>query len=424
MTFGTRWSAQRSGMSASAPLHLLAYAPLPVPNGTARQAELDWLRGLMLVLMTITHLPTWFSGHVGQPFGFVSAAEGFVFLSGYLVGSVYTRTALKDGPAAMRAAVWRRALQVYATHVALLLGLFFLLIPLGLHYDAKPLTNLASFYLAHPDTALVAGLLLAYNPPLLDILPMYVVFLVLSPWLLARGLRRGWGMILAASGTFWLLAQLGAGHGIHHWLANLIAWPIPYGQTGAFGWLAWQLLWIAGLRMGAYATRGRVQARQAAAWPRPVLWTALAIAIALFVWRHLAGQVPFGSDVELNALFDKWQLGPLRLLNFVALATLAVWGRRRLADLAQDSPIATLGRASLPVFAAHLVVCLTLLATGIGRPDAYRLELPDAMLLLGTLVMLLGVARLVELQQRPSRNRNDRTDAASRQVGFSERAVQ
>ena len=36
-----------------------------------RQTELDWLRGLMLVLMTITHLPTWFSSHVGQPFGFV-----------------------------------------------------------------------------------------------------------------------------------------------------------------------------------------------------------------------------------------------------------------------------------------------------------------------------------------------------------------
>ena len=33
-----------------------------------RQTELDWLRGLMLVLMTMTHLPTWFSAHAGQPF--------------------------------------------------------------------------------------------------------------------------------------------------------------------------------------------------------------------------------------------------------------------------------------------------------------------------------------------------------------------
>ena len=54
-----------------------------------RQAELDWLRGLMLVLMTLTHVPTWFGAHLGQPFGFVSAAEGFVFLSAFLVGCVY-----------------------------------------------------------------------------------------------------------------------------------------------------------------------------------------------------------------------------------------------------------------------------------------------------------------------------------------------
>jgi uncharacterized membrane protein len=36
--------------------------------------ELDALRGLMLVLMTLTHLPTRFSDPAGQPFGWVSAA--------------------------------------------------------------------------------------------------------------------------------------------------------------------------------------------------------------------------------------------------------------------------------------------------------------------------------------------------------------
>jgi hypothetical protein len=94
-----------------------------------RQTELDWLRGLMLVLMTITHLPTWFSSHVGQPFGFVSAAEGFVFLSAYLVGSVYSGTARKYGFGAMRNAIWRRAAKVYAAQVGLLLLLFWILVP-------------------------------------------------------------------------------------------------------------------------------------------------------------------------------------------------------------------------------------------------------------------------------------------------------
>src|SRR5690242_8491118 len=82
-----------------------------------RQGELDWLRGMMLVLMTITHLPTWFSAHAGQPFGFVSAAEGFVFLSAYLVGSVYARTARERGFARMRRALWSRTLKVYAAHI-------------------------------------------------------------------------------------------------------------------------------------------------------------------------------------------------------------------------------------------------------------------------------------------------------------------
>ncbi|MFI4888312.1 MAG: OpgC domain-containing protein, partial [Burkholderiales bacterium] len=79
-----------------------------------RQAELDWLRGMMLVLMTMTHLPTWFSAHAGQPFGFVSAAEGFVFLSAFLVGAVYSQKTRERGYRAMRRALWGRALKVYA----------------------------------------------------------------------------------------------------------------------------------------------------------------------------------------------------------------------------------------------------------------------------------------------------------------------
>src|SRR6478672_7179824 len=158
-----------------------------------RRLELDWLRGLMLVLMTVTHLPTWFSTHAGQPFGFVSAAEGFVFLSAYLVGSVYSRMANKNGYAAMRRALMGRAAKVYAAHVALLLFLLWVLVPFATSQGAHAITDLASYYVEHPHTALVSGLLLAYNPPLLDILPMYVLFLLVSPLLLEHASRHGWG---------------------------------------------------------------------------------------------------------------------------------------------------------------------------------------------------------------------------------------
>src|SRR5690349_5724716 len=102
-----------------------------------RQTELDWLRGTMLVLMTFTHLPTWFSAHLGQPFGYVSAAEGFVFLSAYLVGCVYAGRARRCGDSAMMRALWRRTAKVYAVHASLLLFLLLVLVPIALSHDAR-----------------------------------------------------------------------------------------------------------------------------------------------------------------------------------------------------------------------------------------------------------------------------------------------
>ena len=63
-----------------------------------RKPELDALRGLFLVWMTLTHLPTRFSDFVNQPLGFVSSAEGFVFISALLVGRLYIRDSRKTRP--------------------------------------------------------------------------------------------------------------------------------------------------------------------------------------------------------------------------------------------------------------------------------------------------------------------------------------
>ena len=358
-----------------------------------RQIELDWLRGLMLVLMTTTHLPTWFSSHVGQPFGFVSAAEGFVFLSAYLVGTVYSHIANARGYETMRRALWSRAIKVYAAHIGLLLFLVWLLVPVATRHGAHAITDLASFYVAQPKVAVVTGMLLAYNPPLLDILPMYVVFLLISPFALEFASRRGWGTLLAVSAALWLYAQLGGARHLYNSIATLVDWPVPYSQTGAFAWLGWQLLWLIGLRAGAVRIAEAGAQIPQRRWSPAVIASAALLAIVFFVWRHVTGQVPFGSDGALNALFDKWHLGPLRLLNFAVLAVIAVHARRVLAAWAERSSIATLGRASLTVFSAHLVVCLAVLATYGDAGDA-GLGLLDAALLLGTLVTLYGVARV------------------------------
>ena len=354
-----------------------------------RQAELDWLRGLMLVLMTMTHLPTWYSGHAGQPFGFVSAAEGFVFLSAYLVGSVYGHKARTRGFEAMRRALWGRTLKVYVAHVAVLLFLLLLLVPIAVSRDAQAITSLASYYLERPHLALASGLVLAYNPPLLDILPMYVLFLAASPLLLAFAMRRGFGLLLALSAFMWLFAQYDGGRHVYQSVAALVGWPVPHGATGAFSFMAWQLLWLVGLRIGVMQSAPDAPAPRA--WPRFAFPLVVGIAAVFFVCRHIVGQT-FGSEALLNALFDKWHLGPLRLLNFAVLALIAVRLRPTLIAWAAHSPIATLGRASLVVFSAHLLICLAVLAI-LGDAARPHLSIFESVLLLGTLGILYGVAR-------------------------------
>jgi hypothetical protein len=350
-----------------------------------RYAELDWLRGLMLVLMTVTHLPTWFSRALGQPFGFVSAAEGFVFLSAFLVGCVYGRVAREQGYGAMRALVWRRAGKIYLAHVSILLFLLWVLVPIAVANGAHAITDLASFYLAHPGAALAGGLLLAYNPPLLDILPMYVLFMAASPMVLEYGMRRGWGRVLAASATLWLLAQFDVGRVLYDALARTTDLAIPYRQTGAFSFMAWQLMWVLGISAG---TQANGATRRRAQWPRGVVLAAAGVALTFFVWRHVEGQVP--ASAVLAALMDKWHLAPLRLLDFGALVVLVLCAREAIAERAQHSVLVTLGKASLTVFCVHLLICLGALAV-VSEPDA-TLHWRDSALLAATLLIIYGVA--------------------------------
>ena len=340
-----------------------------------RRWEIDALRGLMLVLMTLTHLPTRLTNPLGQPFGYVSAAEGFVLLSGYMAGLVYGRQALEKGIAPMRRAFWRRALLVYGCHAAMLAFLFTVIALIGIRVDEPAVKNLMSFYLRQPLDALAGGLLLIYQPPLLDILPMYVLLMLASPWAFSLALQRGWGTVLAGSVTLWLLAQGGLAHWLYHAAEPWVRMPVPYGETGAFNSFAWQLLWVLGLWLGA--TRHGPQARPIR-FPAAVVVLAAGIALTGLVWRHVSGQAPFGANEALNLWFDKWQLAPLRLLNLLALLVLLVrFGPWLTAHLPRVRMLETLGAASLAVFCVHLVVVLlTLSLFGAKLHRSWAVDLP------------------------------------------------
>ena len=358
------------------------------PAARGRLWQIDAVRGLMLVLMTLTHVPTQLASPAGQPFGYVSAAEGFVLLSAFMAGWVYTGRQLKSGVPEMRVAFLKRVLKIYLSQAALLVFLFSAVAVIGLVSQQSAITDLVSFYLRHPVEAIVGALLLVYNPPLLDILPMYILFMLASSLVLVHGSRHGWRGLLFASSALWLGAQLGLGRALYATVVAFTGLAIPLAETGAFEILAWQFLWMLGLWMGAtYATRGSL-----GRLPRPVVVAAITVGGIGFVWRHAIGQAAFPGHEDLNLLFDKWQLGPLRLLDLLALLVLAMhfepWLTRHLPRV---RALEVMGAASLPVFCAHLVIALLALAI-LGTPGPDRPLSEDVALLAVCFAVLYAVA--------------------------------
>jgi hypothetical protein len=82
-------------------------------HGSQLQTELDALRGLMLILMTLAHLPNQARLGTNQQLGFASEAEWFVFLSAFWTGRIFVRVAHKYGFPTVIKRLWTRALRLY-----------------------------------------------------------------------------------------------------------------------------------------------------------------------------------------------------------------------------------------------------------------------------------------------------------------------
>ena len=356
-------------------------------RGSQRQPELDALRGLMLVLMTLAHLPTHAQLITSQELGFVSDAEGFVFLSAFLTGRIFGRIANESGFPTVIKRLWTRALRLYGYHLFLLGIAFTVVATVAIHTQRPSLEGLLDFYLAHPIHAVGSAVLLVYCPPLLDILPMYIIFLLATPVALYVGSRWSWKMVLIPSGLIWVLAQFGLRTAIHAHMVRSAGLQIPLNEMGAFDLLAWQFLWAVGLCIGAggLGSIGKVLTSKTS------VIAALLVAAAFFLLRHAILHVQFDGALW-SGLIDKWHVGAFRLLDFSSIAILFAVNRSWLARWLTISPLVLLGKASLEVFCAHLLFCfaaLSLVGEGIGSPAWVQLAL-----IATTMIGLYMVARL------------------------------
>ena len=346
-----------------------------------RDPRLDALRGLLLVTMAINHIPSDLHPITDGGLGFVSSAEGFVFLSGLVIGLVYERKRREAGPEAVRTAAWHRVRQLYGAHLFTYVAVLGLALGL-LRFAGQTPGVLPELFFKHPGEALVSGAFLLYRPGLLDILPMYCVFAALVPPLLAAHAagRRGWW--LAGSFGLWLAAQEFAPAG--PWLAGPV-------NSGAFALTAWQLLFVVGVFIGA----------DRAPPPRPALmFAAAAAALWLTLVRHGLAPAPW-SDAQLDLLTNKVKLAPLRAIHFALIAvTVAALARRWPRAFAWPW-LARLGRHSLTVFSGHVVVAAGILCWPALAESAVGRWFGTAAML-GALALLAQGAAVWERRPRPA----------------------
>jgi hypothetical protein len=173
---------------------------------TGRDLRLDLFRGIALWLIFLDHIPSNVVSWITiRNYGFSDATEIFIFISGYTAAFVYGRAMRERGFVVAGARILRRAWQM----------------------------NILDF-LKQPDMTIVQALLLKFKPVNMDVLPLYIILLILFPpilWLLQRGPT----LALGASLVLYVLA----------WQFD---WNLPAFPDGSwyFNPFAWQLLFVFG----------------------------------------------------------------------------------------------------------------------------------------------------------------------------------
>jgi peptidoglycan/LPS O-acetylase OafA/YrhL len=309
-----------------------------------RDLRLDALRGACLVSMVVGHLAQgrW-PDRLVHPLLVVDGAAGFVLLSGVVLGRVRRRR--PD-----HAALVRRAGRLWALHVGLLLGGLLLKVLTGRPDFLPEPSALGGGWATLRDVAL-----LRVQPDWFDVLPFYVVALAASP-LVLMALRRGWWQpVLAASTALFAASQAG----VTITLADRLR------GAGAWDWGGWQLVFVGGLVAGWHWDelvafgRGHRDA---------LLRGGGAVTLGVAGVAQLVG-VP-----ALGPLFDKYQVGAAIPLVVVAAAAPCYWLVGRLPS-SLTHPLATLGTATLPGYAALSIAQLLVFAFWAGRPVAASLAL-------------------------------------------------
>lgn len=351
-----------------------------------RDLRIDFMRGFVFVLLFSTHFDyfSWFALIGWERVGVVSSAETFIMLAGIVTGSVYGKKFKSVGLSAIVIKLLTRAWTLYK--IALLVAASVALLHLIPGLDTRAITSFTddsgqvfALYPA-PDKGFMFSLLyilaLKAGPHQFQVVGLYMVLFLLTPVIF-------WSIARKKVPTLLLLS----------WIFYLFNYLIPETEPGtaeirltgaefefAFPLVAWQLLFVHGVIAGYY--RKEVLAFFAGALGRALvaLCAVLSVAFVVFALNHPLDKMPDWAKLALIApqtfewwyqqFFLKYNLGPGRLLNNVALMVSAyalltiAW---KPIDRALGWLFIPLGRESMYVFFVHIYLILLVENTGLPK---------------------------------------------------------
>lgn len=328
-----------------------------MPAAQSRDLRLDFFRGIALIFIFVDHIPeNIFSYFTIQAVQFYDAAEVFIFISGYTAALVYGRTLALQGPSYATARIISRAWQLYVAHIFL-----FVIFVAEVSYTVRTFNNpmyndemRVGDFLEEPHLAIVKALLLEFQPTFLDILPLYIILLVIFPIVLL-GLQLQPMLVLVPSFLLYVLVQI----------LGISVPAYPEGHVWYFNPLAWQFLFIAGAALGL----GRLRETRWARFERAVLpAAAIVLGVGFLVklsWTIHGVWDPF-PGLFLRELWpvSKNNLSLTRLIPFFAmLAIVAAIVSPDVAFLRSPltKPLVLCGQQSLEIF------CLGILLSALGH---------------------------------------------------------
>ena len=314
-----------------------------------RDLRIDFFRGLALLIILVDHIELktgvyWLVYFTLHSFAPVDALDVFVFLSGYVFGLVYKSAWEHSSCWLYYRKALLRAWQLYiANSVIFFLILATIFIFSLEHADFVRKTRLNEA-VSYPYTSLLRFLALFYQPYNFDILPLYIVLLVLMPGMLIFLLHNS-SLALLASCSIYALTQI----------FPYINLPIHSGAGWEFNPFSWQFLFVIAMSLSTCRERG-IRDVLNSTW---ILWSST-IAISVISTAYMIAENYTGRSTSgVLPWIDKTTLGPLRLFYFLCLvrtvsycfpATATFW-RSNVAAL-----IVRCGQKSLPVFSLGVLM--------------------------------------------------------------------